>query len=182
MKSKIKVQTITIALLAVFFIPALTVAGDLEDLTRAIEQNPQDVSAYIKRGNVYRKMKQYDNAIADYTKALSLDSHSTYAYDFRGACYNFKGEYDKALDDLNKAISLSPNFADAYYNRHYAYYKKKMYERAIEDLTKVISLRPDKNNFPIYALRGKVYEEMGLHDMAAKDYKIACEGMTIMCK
>ena len=45
----------------------------LPDFNRALELNPEYVSAYIRRGMTYRNMEQYDQAIQDYNKAIKLN-------------------------------------------------------------------------------------------------------------
>ena len=44
------------------------------DYTKAISLNPQDGLAYIDRGTIYKKLKEYTKAEADYNKAIEIDS------------------------------------------------------------------------------------------------------------
>ncbi|MDR2064106.1 MAG: tetratricopeptide repeat protein [Prevotellaceae bacterium] len=45
-------------------------------LNEYIVQNPSDDSAYYLRGNIYRKMNLFGDALNDYRKALELNSQS----------------------------------------------------------------------------------------------------------
>jgi tetratricopeptide (TPR) repeat protein len=54
----------------------------INDLTKAIELNPQDKEAYFNRANAYIDLEKYQEAIADYTKAIELDP------EYHKACHN----------------------------------------------------------------------------------------------
>lgn len=60
-----------------------SLATEIEECTRAIQQNPLDASNYLKRGEVYRHHGRLDEAIADYNQAIEYDSGSAYAYNLR---------------------------------------------------------------------------------------------------
>jgi len=84
---------------------------DVKIYSKAIELNPNDVSAYISRGKVWDKKGEYDKAIKDYSRALELKPNYAEVYNNRGTVWNKTGDNDKAISDFNKAIPLNPNFA-----------------------------------------------------------------------
>jgi tetratricopeptide (TPR) repeat protein len=45
----------------------------IDDLGQAIALNEDYVKAYIKRGDLYLGLDEYEEAIRDYTKAKTLD-------------------------------------------------------------------------------------------------------------
>lgn len=49
----------------------------IEDFTRAIELNPNNVRYYVARGNTYRKIRDYRSAYADLSEAHRLDPNDT---------------------------------------------------------------------------------------------------------
>ena len=69
----------------------------IDKSTKAIERNPDNVKAYIERGDAYEskgfntesknKKDFYNNAIADYTMAIKIDRLNSEAYDKRGWIY-----------------------------------------------------------------------------------------------
>lgn len=66
----------------------------LQLYTRAIETNPEDAGAYLRRGNVYLiGLKQYDEAVLDYSAAIEL--------------YQARGE--SIVEHLDKLVSDFPN-------------------------------------------------------------------------
>ncbi len=47
--------------------------GAIADYTKAIEVNPQNADAYIRRGYTKYNLKDYHGAIIDYDKALEIN-------------------------------------------------------------------------------------------------------------
>jgi tetratricopeptide (TPR) repeat protein len=54
--------------------------GAIVDYSKAIEQDPDYVTAYYNRGFSKRKLKDYYGAIADYSKTIELDLYHIEAY------------------------------------------------------------------------------------------------------
>ena len=71
-----------------------------------IEKNSNDDVAYWCRGNAYKNLKNYEQAISDYTQAIKLDPNYASAYELRGICYQELGEKEKAEADFVKARKL----------------------------------------------------------------------------
>jgi regulator of sirC expression with transglutaminase-like and TPR domain len=44
----------------------------ITELTKIIDKNPNDASAYVDRGKTYNQLKDYTSAIADFEMALML--------------------------------------------------------------------------------------------------------------
>ncbi len=139
----------------------------LDDLTRAIELEPNFSWHYLSRGWTYYFKRDYDRAIVDFTRAIELDSKSFWPRNGRGAAYTSKREYDRAIADYNRAIELNPKYAVLYSSRGNAYYGKKDYDRAIADYSQSIELDP-KNVWP-YRNRADAYERLGLTEQAKAD-------------
>ena len=53
----------------------------LDDLTEAIKINPSYVKAYIKRGEMYMGMSDYEEAIRDFSQAKQLDPCKSFQFD-----------------------------------------------------------------------------------------------------
>ena len=103
--------------------------------TASLTFNPKIVEDYIKRGNAYGYIGEYDKAIADYDQAIKLKPHYAKAYYHRGVAYCKKREYDKAIKDYNEVIKREPDYAEAYSVRGEAWLHLKEWERAKADLT-----------------------------------------------
>jgi tetratricopeptide (TPR) repeat protein len=172
-------------LVLVLFLPALTIAGELERGIEAsnkkdydiaivwfnahIREHPKDAVAYYYRGNAYFHKQEYDKAIEDYSEAIRLDPKLAVAYHYRGFVYFDKQEYDKAIEDSTEAIRLDPKLAVAYTIRGDAYREKKEYDKAIEDYTEAIRLDPKL---------AVAYHNRGLAYFDKQEYDKAIEGFT----
>ena len=148
-------------------------AEAIQDLTKAIELNPELAKAYYIRGLAYGSQGEYKHAVQDYTKAIELNPEFAEAYYFRGSAYSIQGEYERAIEDLTKAIELEPDDAGTYIIRGSAYYNQGEYERVIEDATKAIELEPDDAG--IYYARGLAYYNQGEYERAIEDATKAIE-------
>ena len=104
--------------------------------TAGLTLNPRTVETYIRRGNAYSYIREYDKAIADYGEAINLKPHYAKAYYLRGVVYGKEGEYDKAVKDFSKAIELDPTFTEAYAKRAQTYSHLGEFELAVQDSNK----------------------------------------------
>lgn len=109
-------------------------------LVKAIQQDPNMAEAYNNRGNAYREMKKYREALQDYNQALSLDPQFVIAYSNRGNVYYDQQNYQMAIRDYNKAISLDSSYHRAYLNRGLAYQQMKRNDLACQDFTRACQL------------------------------------------
>ena len=108
--------------------------GYIKLYTASLTFNPKIVEDYIKRGNAYSYIGEYDKAIPDYDQAIKLKPHYATAYYHRGVAYCKKREYDKAIKDYNEVIKREPDYAEAYSARGEAWLHLKEWERARADL------------------------------------------------
>jgi tetratricopeptide (TPR) repeat protein len=127
--------------------------------------------ALLSRGNMYRRTRQFDLALADYDAALRFDANSPAFYTSRGNAWRGKRDYGRALADHDAAIKLDHNYAEAFSNRGNVHADKRDFDRAIADYDKAIELKPD------YAIafynRGLAWKAKGDRARAAADYRQA---------
>jgi excisionase family DNA binding protein len=141
--------------------------------TRAIELDPNYVSAYNNRGNARYHLGDMEGAIADYTKAIELDPKDAFAYSNRGIVRRNLGDLAGAITDYNKAIELDPNYVYAYSNRGNARSDLGDLAGAIADYNKAIELDP--NYVYAYNNRGNARSDLGDLAGAITDYNKAIE-------
>ncbi len=128
----------------------------IEELSKAIQINPNSDRAYYNRGRAYSAKGDIDQAISDYTKAIEINSLETIqsAYNNRGQAYEKKGNLDQALSDYTKGIEVVSNPTFSGYrmfksvlldNRANIYLLKKEYNKAWEDVhsIKKLGFEPD---------------------------------------
>ena len=151
----------------------------LKHYTRAIQLDPNQVSAYNNRGITHRNLGDYNSAIDDYNRVIMLNPNDAEAYSNRGLAYQDKGDYKEAIADYTQAIQLTPDLAQAYYNRGVFYQDKGDYKKAIADYTQAIQLKPDLGQ--AYSNRGEVLLHLREWEKAEADLIAAKEmGMDII--
>ncbi|NLE65350.1 MAG: tetratricopeptide repeat protein [Elusimicrobia bacterium] len=115
-------------------------AEAIKNFSLAIAQNPQMTEAYIKRGLVYAKNKDFTAALSDFDTAIQLDStgeSGALNYYNRALTYENLGNPEKAIEDYTHAIELMPTYIPAYKNRAVNYFRTKNYDLAWDDVQKV---------------------------------------------
>lgn len=114
--------------------------GTFNKINKLLEAEPDNPDYYNRRGVVYSKLGEYDDAAQDFTTAIRLAPKEAKGYFNRAYMMFHKQEYDKAIVDFDKAIQLDPQYASAYYGRGYAYFRKGLSKAAQEDRSRAIQL------------------------------------------
>ena len=106
----------------------------IQDLTKAIDLDPNYAEAYAIRGGIYNIQGDYDRAIQDSTKTIDLNPDYAEAYAVRGMAYCSQGAYDCAIQDLTKTIKSNPDYAEAHFARAIAWLQREKWKKAKSDL------------------------------------------------
>ena len=77
--------------------------------------------AYNNRGQAYRVLGNYRQAIEDCNRAIEIKPDYADAYNNRGNAYNDLSNYKQAIENYDRAIEIKPGYVDAYYNRGVVY-------------------------------------------------------------
>ncbi|MFP4009176.1 MAG: tetratricopeptide repeat protein, partial [Spirulinaceae cyanobacterium] len=142
---------------------------EIENLSQALNLNPQDYVAYCDRGIIYCDMlEQYKNAVSDFTKAIEIKPDLDNLWFNRGQAYLGLKEYENAISDYAEALKINPSNSSTYNNRGHAYKEIKEYEKAIADFTQVLKLV--SNNSNAYNNRGIAYGEIKEYEKAIADF------------
>jgi hypothetical protein len=103
------------------------IRGELEsalvDSNNAVELNPNNINAYIVRGDVRRVGNKLDEAIADYDCALQMHSDHVKALQRRGeARMRMKfADLEGAITDFTRKLGIMPRSESALYYRSLAF-------------------------------------------------------------
>jgi DNA-binding SARP family transcriptional activator/Tfp pilus assembly protein PilF len=81
-------------------------------LDRAIELDPDDVLAYLRRANVRAAVGRHDEAIADVERAVHMAPLSFLVSYNRGLVYYWAGRYDEAVRFLRHTLAMDSSRAD----------------------------------------------------------------------
>jgi tetratricopeptide (TPR) repeat protein len=78
----------------------------IEYLSNAIKLQPDNDMTYIKRGNTYYDLGQYQQAIDDFNKVIILKPDFADAYNNRGSTYLMWHKEELVCPDFQKACEL----------------------------------------------------------------------------
>ena len=88
----------------------------LEALSRLSDTDANRSNALALKGECYRVMERYEEAIAPLEKASKLDQESTDLFLALAWCYKRTGRLDNAIKALEEAIEVDRDRAIVYYN------------------------------------------------------------------
>ena len=80
--------------------------GAIEDLSNALEINPQDDQAYFVRGYAKLNLEDRQGAIGDWNRTLEINPEHSYAFLNRGAARELANDLEGACRDWRKAAEL----------------------------------------------------------------------------
>lgn len=127
----------------------------LDYFSRRLTRHPQDWETYLKRGEAFVFLKNYQQATRDFTSALALHPNDESILLRRARIYYKLRKYDEAIWDCTRALDINPHYSPAYSVRGLAYFASDEYERAANDYTRAIEINP--TNPQTYINRGHYY-------------------------
>jgi TonB family protein len=169
----------------------------LTNFDQAIQQNPEQIIGYIRRGRLYSLRGEFALALKDFDKAIELEASKISskkekdpsaadiqsdprpwfdnlkpgdAYIDRGRVYLQQDDNDRAIAEFTKAIELNPEGATAFNHRGVAYTSKLDFDSAIADFDTAIQLDPLLNN--AHSNRGIAFSNKGDEARARADFAI----------
>ncbi|HMO19810.1 MAG TPA: hypothetical protein PKC98_02455, partial [Candidatus Melainabacteria bacterium] len=129
--------------------------GAIADQNQAIKLDPTFGQAYVERGFVYQRTRDFEQSISDLTTGLQLSPDDEPGFLMRGKVFELKGDVDSAIDDFTRASILAVNFpvkyrAQPYKYRGQAYLKALRFKEGFEDIAHANKLDPGcTESFPI---------------------------------
>lgn len=128
-------------------------SGAIADFNAALKINPREMSAYINRGIVHRKLGELGKAIDDFTAAIKLLPPKIDPVSERVLPDAVAGQLSSQKELERNHIPLQAAFV--YFQRGLSYYDKQEYDRAIADFSEAIRLNPNEGS--AYVGRGATY-------------------------
>jgi tetratricopeptide (TPR) repeat protein len=143
-------------------------AGAEQELRKALELDPNYVSAYSALGALFVNTKQEDRAIAEYRKILELRPENPTAYTLIGMLEDARQNFPAAVENYRKALEKDPNSSIAANNLAWLYAEHKELNGNLDEAIRlaqgVVQKNPNVAGF-IDTL-GWVYYQKGLHAAA----------------
>jgi tetratricopeptide (TPR) repeat protein len=144
---------------------------EFAEMNANITSNPEDKSAYNRRGAANSNVGNYSAAIRDFTVAIDLDSSNVVAVTNRGITYAKMGEYELAIKDLDEAINFNKSDPLIFYIKGYVERQLGKYNAAINDFSKAAALNP--RDALTYYMRGRTKMDQKDYPGALSDFEKA---------
>jgi len=138
-----------------------------------INKNAGNPTAYVNRGNAFKKIGDFEKALSDYSKGISLNNNIPDAYYNRGLIYIDMANYDAAINDFKKALKINPIFLQALIQLGNAYYYKGNFEFSLKTFEQV--LKYDSTQSAAYTGIANVYFSLGKKEEAMSLYNKALQ-------
>ncbi len=136
----------------------INVENDIRLLKDAVSEDPKNLNAWIKLGNILMDNKRFTEAIDAYTKALELDPKNTNVRVDMGTCYRYSGDPNRAVEEYKKALQIDPNHLYAHKNLGVVLaFDLNRLKEAIGEFTTYLNLSP---NAPDAAEVKKVIQDL----------------------
>lgn len=133
------------------------------NLTKAINADPQNPSFYLSRGHVMAAKSAYQNALNDYGQAIALRPKYAEAFLHRAQMNEKLGQLQLAVNDYNQVLSIQSENKEALIGRATAFIAMKQHKDAIRDLRKALKIDPENKEANVLLIKAK--EESYLQNM-----------------
>jgi tetratricopeptide (TPR) repeat protein len=151
---------------------------NLAVLNRLIENKPEEVEHWSKRGLIYFKEQRYHEALADFNQAAFIEPKNANVFYNRALVLEKLENYEAAASDFEKALSIDDKNVLVLSGFAILHLRQKKYTLAIDCLTKAIEIEPDYAAY--YYNRAIAYQGLKNVDQACRDFSKAGElGMQI---
>jgi tetratricopeptide (TPR) repeat protein len=90
--------------------------GEINQLKRMIQDDPNNVAAFVRLGNLHYDVQMWDQAVGYYRKALELQPDSPDVMTDLGICLRSLGQYEQALEMFEGASELNPDHHQSRFN------------------------------------------------------------------
>ena len=146
----------------------------LVNFDQAIQQDPQKIIAYIRRGRLHLQNADFGRALADFDKAIQLEAGRSAGTE-QSKVSSTREKNPSTADIQRDPRPWFENFRSgaAYIDRGRTYIQQNDNDRAIADFTKAIQLDPEDAN--AYNHRGAAYANKLDFDSAIADFDKAIQ-------
>ncbi|TXE16385.1 hypothetical protein ES692_12710 [Psychroserpens burtonensis] len=135
----------------------------------AIISDDSFVGAYLEKGKVLEKKKQYLEAIENYKITLALDEPTSFALLRIGYCYDKLEKYDLAVQSYYKTVHEDPLLDKGWIAITKFYNKQKNYQKALFYINKAINI--DSENAIYWKLYAQINWRLNFLEEAERGYK-----------
>jgi len=146
---------------------------DLDSATRysdqAISQNPNNISAWLFKGDLLRSEGKFDAAFAAYDQALKLEPANILTRISKANLEIATGKFDAAKVDIDAARKSEPKSLIVFYTQALLDFSQKNPAAALESLQQILRVAPD--HMPSVLMAGAVQFSLGSMPQAEQHLK-----------
>jgi len=117
--------------------------GGEREFQRAIELNPNSVTAHQLYGLALAVEGRFEESINELKRALELDPLSPSINSALGTGFLCAQQYDQAIEQEQKALDLDANFLPAHLFLGWSYVQKSIYKEGIAATEKAVAISPN---------------------------------------
>ena len=152
-----------------------SLTGDpaINELTAAIEKDPDNPVLYLRRGELFYESQAYDQAIEDLAIVMKLDSMNLRAHHLLADVYLDDYQSARALATLIRASSLYPDSIKTKLKLSEFQLILKQHDLALQTLADVMKIRPGDPE--ALFMIGMVYRDQGKTEQAIGAFQSAVE-------
>lgn len=129
-----------------------------ENFQKAIDQNPEELEAYIHMGNACANLGVYDEALASFKKALIVDSTNGEIHYAIGNVYLLMNENVKAIESYNKAENLGYKSSEMYQIMTMIFFEVGDNLQAMRNINRAINASPFDGELRLFKARIYLYQ------------------------
>lgn len=119
------------------------VKKELSALKKAVDEDPRNVVALSRLGNMYMDAGMFDKSIDYYRRALEVEPGNVDIRTDMGTCLREMGKVDEAMQVFRESVSRDPNHWKSWFNIGIVYlYNLDDYAKAEEAFSKAHDLNP----------------------------------------
>ncbi|MCC6918489.1 MAG: tetratricopeptide repeat protein [Alphaproteobacteria bacterium] len=128
---------------------------------------------YFYRGQAYRRLEKFTDALGDFDKATALKADLAPAFFEGGLAYQAQQKYKQSIGQFDKAIKITPDNAEYVYSRCVSKSWAGDNAGARDDCRRATELKPDYVD--AWQTLGRAYEDLGQVEKAEATYKKVLE-------
>jgi hypothetical protein len=122
---------------------AAPMLAEINQLKRTVTDDPKNLAAWVRLGNLHYDVQMWDQAAGYYEKAVELDPTNPDVLTDLGVCYRGMKQFDKALDVFERAHQADPNHYQSLFNIVIvAGFDVRQFDRAEEALRALQAMNP----------------------------------------
>ena len=115
-------------------------------IRRAVEINPENATAHLNHGRVFRALKRHEESLTSYDRVLTLEPENLEALLNRGAALVDLGRRDAALTSYDAVLALKPDHREAQVKRCRVLSATGRHHEALAGYDRVLEKSPDDHD------------------------------------